>query len=154
MCAMTPSSLLMARVCIKNPIEAMASNQRQKDQDDPKRRHVPYKGAKQKNPSCVQGEIDDTRPEIELSTPLGHPTVCGSNIRREDGCSEQRERLDEIAQRAVSSARHSGQLRHRLVPGTRRPYIAALQACSMRGQYDLYQPEDDAEGEHLEFKCH
>ena len=24
----------------------------------------------------------------------------------------------------------------------------------MRGQYDLYKPEDDAEGEHLEFKCH
>src|SRR5215831_19180336 len=43
---------------------------------------------------------------------------------------------------------------HRLLPGTRSPYIAALQACSMRGQYDLYQPEDDAEGEHLEFKCH
>ena len=24
----------------------------------------------------------------------------------------------------------------------------------MRGEYDLYQPKDDAEGEHLEFKCH
>ena len=24
----------------------------------------------------------------------------------------------------------------------------------MRGQYDLYQPEDDAEGEHFEFECH
>src|SRR5215472_8273877 len=63
------------------------------------------------------------------------PTVCGGNMRCEDGCREQWKR-------------------RRLVPGTRRPYIAALQACSMRGQYDLYQPEDDAEGEHLEFKCH
>src|SRR5262245_35351259 len=24
----------------------------------------------------------------------------------------------------------------------------------MGGEYDLYQSEDDAEGEHLEFKCH
>jgi phage gp45-like len=29
-----------------------------------------------------------------------------------------------------------------------------LQACSMRGEYDLYQPKYDAEGEHLEFKRH
>src|SRR5262245_51673171 len=24
----------------------------------------------------------------------------------------------------------------------------------MRGQYNLHQPKDDTEGEHLEFKCH
>jgi hypothetical protein len=24
----------------------------------------------------------------------------------------------------------------------------------MGGQYNLYQPKDDAEGDHLEFKCH
>ncbi len=30
----------------------------------------------------------------------------------------------------------------------------ALQACSMRGEYDLYQSKYDAEGEHLEFKRH
>jgi uncharacterized protein (UPF0179 family) len=32
--------------------------------------------------------------------------------------------------------------------------MAALQACSMRGEYDLYQSKYDAEGEHLEFKRH
>jgi hypothetical protein len=77
----------------------MALDQRQKDQDNPERRHVPYKGAQQKNPRCVQGEIDNTSPKIELSTPLGHPTVCGSNMRCQDGCSKQRKRLDEIVQR-------------------------------------------------------
>src|SRR5215510_12538562 len=73
-------------------------NQRQKDQDNPERCHVPYKGAQQKNPRCVQGEIDNTSPKIELSTPLGHPAVCGSHMRCEDCCSEQRKRLDEIVQ--------------------------------------------------------
>jgi hypothetical protein len=49
---------------------------------------------------------------------------------------------------------HSRQGGHSLIARTRRPDITALQACSMRSQYDVYQPKDDAEGEHLEFKCH
>src|SRR5262249_60336416 len=61
---------------------------------------------------------------------------------------------NEVVPPPFGPARHSSQLRGRLVPGTCRPHIAALQACSMRGHYDLYQPEDDAEGEHLELKCH
>ncbi len=72
------------------------SDQRQKDQDDSERRDVPYKGAQQKNPCSVQGEIDNATPKIELNTPLGHPTVRGRNMRYQDGCSKQRKRLDEI----------------------------------------------------------
>ena len=56
------------------------SDQRQKYQDDSERRDVPYKGAQQKNPCGVQGEIDDATPKIELNTPLGHPTVRGRNM--------------------------------------------------------------------------
>src|SRR6266478_5429473 len=111
-------------------------------------------GSAAEKPCSVQGEIDNATPKIELNTPLGHPTVRGRNMRYQDGCSEQRKRLNEILQRPRQSSRHSGQRRPSLIARTRRPDIAALQACSMRGQYDLYQPKDDAEGEHLEFKCH
>jgi hypothetical protein len=65
------------------------SDQRQKDQADSERRYVPYKRAQQKNPRCVQGEMGDARPRIEVNTPLGHPTVCGRNMRCQDGCCGQ-----------------------------------------------------------------
>src|SRR5262249_3712441 len=72
------------------------SDQRQKDQDDSQRRHVPYEGAQQKNPRCVHGEIGDATPKIDLNTPLGHPTVLARNMRYQNACCKQGKRLDEI----------------------------------------------------------
>src|SRR5262249_26097882 len=130
------------------------SDQRQKDQDYSERRDVPYKRAQHKNPCGIQGEIDDATPKIQLPPPLGHPIVRGRNMRYQDGCSKQWKRFGEILQCPRQSARHSGQRWHSLIARTRRPNIAALQTCCMRGQYDLYQPEGDTESKHLEFKCH
>src|SRR5262245_59237468 len=152
--AASPASQIGALATVPPRWSRHGSGQRQKDQNDPERRHVPYKGAQQKNPCCVQGKIGDATPKIELNTQFGHPTVCGCSMRCQDGRGEQRKRLDKILQRPPQSARYSGQRRHSLIARTRRPDIAALQACSVRGEYDLYQSKDDAEGEHLEFKCH
>src|SRR5215831_8727845 len=71
------------------------SDQRQEDQDDSQRRHVPHEGAQQKNPCCVQGEIGDATPKIEMNTPLGHPTVTARNMRYQNACCKQGKRLDE-----------------------------------------------------------
>ena len=83
-------------------------DQRQKDQDDPERSDVPNKGAQQKNARCVQGEISDATPKIELNAQFRQPTVCGCNMCCQDGRSKQRKRLDEILQRPLQPARHSG----------------------------------------------
>ena len=62
-------------------LSSHVSDQCQKDQDNSERRHIPYEGAQKKNPCCVQGEIGDTTPKIELNTPLSHPTVRARNMR-------------------------------------------------------------------------
>src|SRR5262249_30682103 len=130
------------------------SDQRQKDKDDSQRRHVPHEGAQQKNPRRVQGEIGNAAPKIELNTPLGHPTVRACQMCCQDACCKQGNRLDEILERPCQTARHAGQRRHSLITRACRPDIAALHACSMRGEHDLYQSKDDAESKYPEFKCH
>jgi hypothetical protein len=50
--------------------------------------------------------MGDTSPKVELNTPLGHSTVRGRDMHYQDGCSEQKKRLDEILQRPLQSARH------------------------------------------------
>ena len=43
------------------------------------------------------------------------------------------------------------QCRHGLVRELAVQNVPRWKACSMRGQYILHQPKDDAEGEHFEF---
>ena len=85
-----------------------------------------------------------------MNTPLGHLTVRACNMRYQDACSKQGKSFAEILQRPRQSARHPGQRRHRLITRARRKDIAALQACGMRGEDDLHQSKDNAEGEHFE----
>jgi len=67
---------------------------------------------------CVQGEMGDATPKIELNALLGHPTVRDRNMRHQDACSEQRKRLDEILQSPRQSARYTGQRRHSVIART------------------------------------
>src|SRR5262245_26606506 len=93
---------------------------------------------RQKTPRCIEGDIGDPSPKIELNTPFGHPTVYASKMSSEDGGGEQRKCLGEIVRRPPQSAGDSSQPRRGLVPRTCRPDIATLHACSMRGQYNLH----------------
>src|SRR5262245_30038631 len=78
---LSPKSCLYSLFSSQKRCWRHASDQRQKDEDDSQRSHVPYEGAQQKNARCIQGKISDATPKIELDTPLGHPTVRGRNMR-------------------------------------------------------------------------
>ena len=115
-------------------VASRSGPQRYEDQEDPERGDIPHKRTQEKDACCVENDISNARPKIQVDPPLRHPTVACYNMSDQHGCGEKRKSLDEVLQRALQPTGHPAERGKGFVPGTRRPEIAAFETCGMRGK--------------------
>ena len=123
-------------------------------QEYPDCRNVPYQRAQQRDSGCVEWQIGDATPKVELGTPLGKCVVAGCDMGCQNNRREQRERLEKVVQSAIESPGHATQWSHRLVSRASRPAITTLKARGMRRRHDMNEPERNAEHQERKLARH
>jgi hypothetical protein len=109
------------------------------------RRDVPHQGTHERNARRIEGQVCDTPPEIELSTPLGECGVAARCMSRENDCREEGKGLEEVLQGAIEPTRNATKWLDGLVSRTRGPTIAALEACRVGGCHYLQEAKGDGQ---------
>jgi len=142
-----------ARVFIRNR-KVSVPKEGDQEEENPDGRDVPYEGTCQRDARCIEWQIGDAGPKVELGAPFGECIVQNRDMGCEDNRGKQRECFQEIVQCAIETPSHAMQWFSRFVPRARGPAIATLKARGMRSRDDVNEAEPSAEDQECKFARH